>query len=184
MCSESAFLQHAIIPCDSRTGESNAALRRLVARANLLCVVQVGDLLGAMWHFLGQGVFVRLVASSSRLVGVNVLEANGILLGISCLGNALAGSRMRCIPGNDISEVGEPSHRRHRQLLLSWNVDKIFHRCRQIRRQTRVVIVLHVLETTPVEWTVHRLVRLLGMIARNGKVESFSCRRLAFAAVS
>lgn len=60
---------------------------------------KAGDLLGATWHFLGQGVFIRLVAASSRLVGFNVLEANGILLGMSCLGNAVAGSRLRCLTG-------------------------------------------------------------------------------------
>lgn len=64
-----------------------------------------------MWHFLGQGVFIRVVGASSRLVGVNVLEANGILLGMSCLGNAVAGSRMRCLTassGGKPSEVSVP----------------------------------------------------------------------------
>ncbi|CAN0261845.1 unnamed protein product, partial [Ectocarpus sp. 13 AM-2016] len=56
---------------------------------------KAGDLLGAMWHFLGQGAFIRLVAASGRVVSLNVLEANGILLGLSHLGNGFAGSRMR-----------------------------------------------------------------------------------------
>ncbi|CAN0438667.1 unnamed protein product, partial [Hapterophycus canaliculatus] len=60
---------------------------------------KAGDLLGAMWHFLGQGAFIRLVAASGRLVNLNVLEVNGVLLGLSHLGNALAGSRMRRIIG-------------------------------------------------------------------------------------
>lgn len=81
-----------------------------VLSASVVYVHEVGDLLGAVWHFLGQGVFLRLVASSSRLVGVNVLEANCILLAISCLGNGLAGSRMRCIPGKDASEVSVGAH--------------------------------------------------------------------------
>lgn len=75
------------------------------------CLPQAGDLLGATWHFLGQGVFIRLVAASSRLVGFNVLEANGILLGMSCLGNAVAGSRLRCLTGTGkyASDVSGPS---------------------------------------------------------------------------
>lgn len=60
---------------------------------------QAGDLLGATWHFLGQGAFIRLVAASGRLVHLNVLEANGLLLGLSHLGNAVAGSRMRRVVG-------------------------------------------------------------------------------------
>ncbi|CBN75834.1 expressed unknown protein [Ectocarpus siliculosus] len=60
---------------------------------------KAGDLLGAMWHFLGQGTFIRLVAASGRVVSLNVLEANGILLGLSHLGNGLAGSRMRRVVG-------------------------------------------------------------------------------------
>ncbi|CAM9469731.1 unnamed protein product, partial [Ectocarpus sp. 4 AP-2014] len=60
---------------------------------------KAGDLLGAMWHFLGQGAFIRLVAASGRVVSLNVLEANGILLGLSNLGNGFAGSRMRRVVG-------------------------------------------------------------------------------------
>lgn len=58
-----------------------------------------------MWHLLGQGVFIRLVAAPCRLVGVNVLEANGILLVLSCLGNEVAGSRMRRVEDTGAAEV-------------------------------------------------------------------------------
>ncbi|CAM9602773.1 unnamed protein product, partial [Laminaria digitata] len=58
---------------------------------------KAGDLVGAMWHFFGQGAFIRLVAASGRVVGINILEANGLLLGLSCLGNGVAGSRMRLV---------------------------------------------------------------------------------------
>eukprot|EP00903_Cladosiphon_okamuranus_P007092 g6891.t2 len=58
-----------------------------------------GDLLGACWHFVGQGAFIRLVAASGRLVRLNVLEANALLLGLSHLGNMVAGSRMRRVVG-------------------------------------------------------------------------------------
>ena len=56
-------------------------------------------MLGACWHFLGQGAFIRLVAASGRLVRLNVLEANALLLGLSHLGNRVAGSRMRRVVG-------------------------------------------------------------------------------------
>ncbi|CAM9915715.1 unnamed protein product [Scytosiphon promiscuus] len=68
---------------------------------------KAGDLLGAMWHFLGQGAFIRLVAASGRLVNLNVLEANGVLLGLSHLGNVVAGSRMRRITGAAAAAVGQ-----------------------------------------------------------------------------
>lgn len=48
---------------------------------------------------MGQGAFIRLVAASGRVVSLNVLEANGILLGLSHLGNGFAGSRMRRVVG-------------------------------------------------------------------------------------
>lgn len=93
--------------CCCRCGSVAVVLLLVVVDAISVCPsrgpcrgsTQAGDLLGAMWHFLGQGAFIRLVAASGRVVNLNVLEANGVLLGLSHLGNGVAGSRLRRITG-------------------------------------------------------------------------------------